>query len=74
MNHAPRTSADELKRKRLVTLKTAAEHREVSVRTLRRWISNGTLPAHRFGPRMIRVDLDDVDHLLRRVPTVGGAA
>lgn len=38
--------------------------------TLRRYISEGRLPAYRIGPRLLQVNLDDVDRLRRLVPTV----
>lgn len=42
----------------------------IPVSTLRDWIARGLLPAYRFGPRQLRVDLNDLDGLIRRVPTV----
>jgi len=41
-----------------------------SVRTMRRRITEGSLPAYRFGPRQIRVKLDGLHALGRRIPTV----
>ena len=52
------------------SLSSAAERTGLSIRTLRRRIANGDLPAYRSGPRVIRVDPDDVDHLMVRIPTV----
>lgn len=46
-----------------VTIPDAAEHLGVSVKTIRRRISDGSLVAKRFGPRLIRVDLAAVDAL-----------
>ncbi len=56
--------------RRLTSVADAAESYGVSERTIRRYIANGTLTAYRFGPRMIRVDLDELDSTL--VP-MGGA-
>lgn len=48
----------------------AAIYAQVSSRTVRRWIAEGRLPAKRFGPRLIRVRLADVEALGNSVPTV----
>lgn len=53
--------------KNLVTLDAAAEYLGVAPLTLRRRIATGSLRAYRLGPRIIRVDLSDVDALLRPV-------
>ncbi|SNC71564.1 DNA binding domain-containing protein, excisionase family [Kytococcus aerolatus] len=52
----------------------AAEHLNVSPRTLRRMVSEGRIPAYRLGPRLIRFDVADLDAALRPIPTVGGGA
>lgn len=52
-------------------LERAAEITDQSVRTIRRRVSDGSLPAYRFGPRQIRIKLDDLQALARRIPTVG---
>ncbi|MDP9444452.1 MAG: helix-turn-helix domain-containing protein [Actinomycetota bacterium] len=56
-----------------ISLSTTAETTGRSVRTLRRRISDGSLPAYRFGPRQIRVRAEHVQALARRIPTVGSA-
>jgi excisionase family DNA binding protein len=51
----------------------AAERLSVSLRTIRRFITDGMLPGYRVGGprgRLLRVELTDVDALLRRIPTV----
>ncbi len=53
--------------RRRVPMKAAAIEAGVSVCTLRRWIAEGRLPAYRVGPRLIRVDLADLDALARPV-------
>jgi excisionase family DNA binding protein len=50
----------------------AAEYAGVCVRTIRRRILDGSLPAHRMGPRLLRIDRADLDRLFQRVP-VGGS-
>jgi excisionase family DNA binding protein len=56
----------------LVTIAVAAEYIGVSGKTIRRRIADGSLPAWRVGPRLLRVNLDDVGQvLLRRIPAAG---
>jgi excisionase family DNA binding protein len=57
-----------------VTINEVAQYLHCTTRTVRRLIATGDLPAYRLGDRMIRLDMRDVDGLLRRVPTAGGAA
>jgi excisionase family DNA binding protein len=45
----------------------AVEYSRIPWRTLRRWIKEGRLPAYRIGPRLIQVDLNDLDRLRRRL-------
>lgn len=56
-------------RRQFETLAHAAERTGLSIRTLRRRIAAGHLIAYRNGPRVIRVDPDDVDGLMVRIPT-----
>jgi excisionase family DNA binding protein len=51
-----------------LSLQQAALMYGVSVDSLRRRISDGKLPASRFGVRLIRVRAEDLDRLYRRVP------
>jgi excisionase family DNA binding protein len=53
------------------SLSDASLRTGLSTRTLRRRIAAGTLPAYRSGPRILRLDPDDVDRLMRRLPTAG---
>ena len=53
---------------RFETLASAAERTGFSVKTLRRRISDGRLPAYRNGPRSLRVKPEDVDRLFERSP------
>ncbi len=46
----------------------------VSVKTIRRRILDGSLPAHRRGPRVLRIDRADLDRLFRPVAAGGGDA
>lgn len=44
----------------MVSLAEAADLAGVSIRTLRRRIADGVLPAYRTGPRLIRLDPADL--------------
>jgi excisionase family DNA binding protein len=56
-------------RRRLVRLAVAATYADVSTRTLRRYISHGRLTGYRVGPRLIKVDLNELDAIARPIPT-----
>jgi excisionase family DNA binding protein len=60
--------------RRPATIERAAEHYGVNERTIRRWIASGRLRAYRVGPKLIRVDLDDLDLLARPVPAARATA
>jgi excisionase family DNA binding protein len=66
-------SASTLQR-RLVSINQAADYADVSTKTIRRRIADGTIPAERLGPRLIRVRLDAVDAAFHPIPTTGPAA
>ena len=71
----PHTRAVARTARRLAPLNEAAEYAGVHPRTLRRRIADGSLTGYRMGPRIIRVDLNEVDTLLTPIPAVGiGAA
>ena len=59
---------------RPASIAVAAQQHGVHPRTIRRRIADGSLTGYRFGPHLLRVDLDEVDRLLRPVPTAGTAA
>lgn len=52
-----------------VSLEEAAEMMSLSARTIRRRISDGTIPAYQCGKRPIRIRLDELEAALRRIPT-----
>lgn len=56
-------------RRQFESLRQAAERTGLSIRTLRRRIAAGQLTAYRNGPHVIRLDPDDVDQLMVRIPT-----
>lgn len=60
-------------RRQFESLAQASQRTGLSTRTLRRRIAEGRLPAYRSGPRILRVDPEDVDQLMIRVPTAGAS-
>lgn len=60
--------------RKYATIEAEAERLAVNPRTIRRMIARGQLTGYRFGDRLIRLDPAEVDSLMRRVPTVNGAA
>lgn len=53
-----------------VSLDEAAHIMSLSTRTIRRRISDGTIPAYQCGKRPIRIRLDELEAALRRIPSV----
>ncbi|WP_425394556.1 helix-turn-helix domain-containing protein [Aldersonia kunmingensis] len=49
----------------------AADYADVSTKTIRRYIASGRLTGYRVGPRLIKIDLNDLDRIMQ---PVGGAA
>ena len=54
-----------------LSLEEAAECMSVSVKTIRRWIAAGTLPAYRCGKRALRIKAEDLEAAPRRIPSAG---
>jgi excisionase family DNA binding protein len=57
---------------RPVPIREAAPRYHVNQATLRRMIARGEITGYRFGQRMVRVDLAELDALLSPIPTAGG--
>lgn len=55
---------------RLVRIDDAATYADLSTRTIRNYIAQGRLPAYRFGPRLVKISLDDIDALAEPIPTL----
>ena len=60
--------------RRLASINAAADYLHCSTDTIRRRIADGSLTGFRVGKRLIRVDLNEVDALMRPIPTGGDAA
>lgn len=60
--------------RRLVGITEASDYADVHPITIRRWIAAGRLPAYRVGPRLLKVDLNELEQSLQPIPTAGGAA
>jgi excisionase family DNA binding protein len=57
---------------RFVPIKEAEEKYSVNWYTLRRWIREGKITGYRIGDRLIRVDLDEIDALMKPLPVISG--
>jgi excisionase family DNA binding protein len=57
--------------RRLDNITGAAEYAGVCPKTIRRWIADGRITGYRMGPRLIRVDLDELAAMLT---PIGGRA
>lgn len=53
---------------RYTTIKETADRLGVSGMTIRRMVARGELSAYRIGPRVLRLDADEVDRLAVKVP------
>ena len=52
-----------------LSLDQAASIMSLSVKTLRRRIADGTIPAYQCGSRPIRIRLDELEAAMRPIPT-----
>lgn len=50
--------------RRFESIPKAADHFDVDPKTIRRWIDEGLITGFRLGPRLIRVDLNELEALL----------
>ena len=57
--------------RRLASINQAADYAACSSKTIRRRIADGSLTGYRMGSRLIRVDLDELDAIMRPIPTTG---
>ena len=52
-----------------ISLEEPADMLGLSTRTIRRRISDGTIPAYQCGRRAIRIRVDELEAALRRIPS-----
>jgi excisionase family DNA binding protein len=50
--------------RRYASVREAAEYTGLCTRTIRRYIAAGRITGHRLGPKLIQVDLNEVDRLV----------
>jgi len=62
---------DVFARRRYVKISEAADYLQVTERTVRQMIADGRLTGYRCGARLVRVDLNEIDDVMR---PFGGAA
>jgi excisionase family DNA binding protein len=58
---------------RYVPIEKAAAYLDTSPRTIRRYIAAGHLTGYRIGKRLLRVDLNELDAILRPLPTANAS-
>jgi len=56
--------------RRWASIAQTADYLGLSDKTIRNWIAAGTIRAYRAGSKVIRIDLDELDAMLK---PVGGA-
>jgi len=54
---------------RLASQQAGAAFADVNSRTIRRWIAQGLITGYRVGPRLVKVDLDELEQLIQPIPT-----
>jgi excisionase family DNA binding protein len=59
--------------RRFISLQAGADYAACSQKTLRRHIAAGRLRGYRLG-RLVRIDLDELDAIMRPIPAAGGDA
>ena len=57
---------------RWATIAAAAAYLAVNERTIRRWITDGTIPGKRIGRKLVRIDLNELDRLGRPLQYIEG--
>ena len=72
--HATRRTRPNPKQRTLpvyLSVEEAAQVMSVSSKTIRRRISDGTIPANQCGRRIIRIRLDELEAAFRPIPSAG---
>ena len=65
------TTEPEVRSQRFVALARAADYLDVAPYTVRQYISDGKLTGYRLAGGHVRVDMNEVEALLKPIPTVG---
>lgn len=60
--------------RRWASIAEVALYAGVSSKTVQRWIANGVLGAYRAGPKLVKIDLAEVDNAFTPIPAAGGRA
>jgi excisionase family DNA binding protein len=58
--------------RRYASLSAAADYLGVNEKTIRRHIAVGRITGYRLGNRLIRIDLNELDQVMRPLPSAGG--
>ncbi len=61
------------RRRRLVSVEDAGSYVGMSTKTIRRRLADGSLTGYRIGPRLIRVDLNELEDGLRPIASADDA-
>jgi excisionase family DNA binding protein len=57
----------------LASVQIGSEETGLSQKTIRRYISTGRIRGYRLGPKLIPIDLNELDELLRPIPAADGS-
>jgi excisionase family DNA binding protein len=57
--------------RRLAGTTEAAGYAGLCTRTIYRYIADGRLTGYRIGPKLIKVDLDELDRIITPIPAAG---
>lgn len=68
-SHRTRQTPKQRKLPVYLSVDEAAQVMSVSAKTIRRRISDGTIPANQCGRRIIRIRLDDLEAAFLRIPS-----
>lgn len=68
---APSRSSRRKNPRRLASITVSADYANVCRRTIYNWVQAGRLTGYRVGPKLIQVDLDELDKLIRPVTVAG---
>jgi excisionase family DNA binding protein len=66
-------SANDFSESRYVSLSYAAEILGISERTVRRMIATRVVKGYKIGPRLVRVDLREIEGLPKVIISIGGS-